>query len=274
MRILAIGFLLLCLVYAVLGALVYFNQDHLLFKPQRPPASELEQRAEALGFSPWFNAQGEQIGWQSKDGNPEDVLLVFSGNGGFALFCSFYRERAKKAEGDWKTYLLEYPGYGSRAGQPSEQSLTKAGIEAVDTLAAVPGRKIWLLGLSLGSGVASATARERPNAISGIILVTPFNSMVDTAAYHYPWFTVRALMKNRFESEKNLKNYPGPVAFLVSANDTTTPAMLGKKLYDGYPGIKQLWIDPHGDHEVTALENAEWNRITAWVRGNALADMP
>jgi pimeloyl-ACP methyl ester carboxylesterase len=254
--------------YLGIGIYLYFCQDSLIFFPSRIPTSQMLPQAEAEGFEPWLNADGECIGWQSKEGSPEDVLLVFHGNGGVALDGRWYRERARSA-GNWKTFLMEYPGYGNRDGIPSEKSFTEAGVEALDLLAQMPGRRIWMLGGSLGSGTASATVARRPDKVAGLLLVTPFNSLVATAAHHYPWFQISLFLRTRFDSEKNLSGYSGPVAFLVSANDTTVPATLGRKLYDGYAGRKRLWIDPEGDHDVSGLENARWPEIVAWLQTGA-----
>src|SRR5690606_14790649 len=108
-----------------------------------------------------------------------------------------------------------------------------------------------------------------PGQIAGLILVTPFDSLVGAAAFHYPWLPVSLFLKTRFDSVKNLAAYPGPVAFLLSEQDTTTPVVLGKKLYDSYPGRKRLWVDPEGDHDVSSLQDAEWPRIVEWLQGGA-----
>jgi len=258
--------LLFPLGYLVICAILYFQQDSMVFLPARNSFAQLEKKAATEGFEPWLSAKGERIGWQSQEGNPDNVLLVFNGNGGYALDRAFYREFSRDRAGGWKTFLLEYPGYGSRTGQPSEKSLTAAALEAVDTLAAVPDRKIWLLGESLGSGTASATVAARPEKIAGLLLVTPFNSLVAAAANHYPWLPVSLLLKTRFDSEKNLAKYPGPVAFLLSEKDTIVPAVLGQKLYDGYQGRKRLWIDPESDHDVFGLLDAEWPKIVQWLQ--------
>ena len=260
--------LLLPIGYLVICAILYFQQDSMVFVPSRYSSSEMDARAAAEGFEPWTNAKGERIGWQSKEGNPDAVLLVFNGNGGCALDRTYYREFVRNHPGDWKTFLLEYPGYGAREGTPSEGSVTAAAVEAVDTLAAAPGRKIWLLGESLGSGTASATVKARPEKIAGLLLVTPFNSLVAAAANHYPWLPVSLLLKTRFDSEKNLANYPGPVAFFLSAKDTVVPAALGRKLYEGYGGRKRLWIDDEGNHDVSGLLGREWADIVRWLKAS------
>lgn len=251
--------------YMAVGGVLYFGQDALVFAAARQPVPQMEARARAEGFEPWFNAAGMPIGWQSVDGDPQEVLLVFHGNGGHALMDTVFHRICRKHAQNWKLFLMEYPGYGNREGEPSEESLTRAGVEAVDLLASQPGRRIRLLGYSLGSGVACATVRERPGKIAALFLLTPFNSLVETAAFHYPWVPVSSFLKTRFDSEKNLAGYPGPVCFIVATKDTVVPAVLGQKLYDGYAGRKRLWIEPERDHDATGVLDAEWTEIVGWM---------
>lgn len=256
-----LGFFIFC-------GILYFQQDEMVFRPTRSSEAEDVERAAAEGFAPWRNAAGDLIGWQSLKGDPDHVLLVLHGNGGSALSRNHYRETCQKTPEDWKTYLLEYPGYGSRNGQPSESALTAAACEAVDLLAVKPEgtRTLWLLGESLGSGTACATVRERPTQIAGVVLVAPFNSLTAAAQVHYPWMPVGVFLRTRFASDENLASYPGPVAFLLGAKDQTVPAVLGKKLFDSYQGKKRLWIDPEGTHDLSISLSEKWGEIIRWLQ--------
>src|SRR5882757_338709 len=108
-RVLKIGLLVLVVGYLALGAALYFLQDALIFLPTRLPFAQMEAKARAVGFEPWMNAKGERIGWQSTEGNANEVILVFNGQGGNALNLSFIRECCRHEAGNWKTFLLEYP---------------------------------------------------------------------------------------------------------------------------------------------------------------------
>src|SRR5689334_7228572 len=101
-------------------------------------------------------------------------MIVFHGNAGAA----FDRTQYAKGFGNiqqgqvWQTYLFEYPGYDSRPGSPSQESLCAAGREAIEQLAAEDSRPIYLTGESLGSGVACALAGAVPQEVSGLFLMT------------------------------------------------------------------------------------------------------
>ncbi len=262
MTILALAFL----GYAAICVLLFVSQDSMVFFPSTAPREELEESARGLGFTPWKNSAGEVIGWQSLAGDPTSVLLVCHGNGGYALHGSIFAE-ANRRMGDsgWKTFLLEYPGYGSRPGSPSESTLTSAAIDAVDALATDPDRRIYLLGQSLGSGVASATAAARPDHIAGVILITPFDSLPSAARGHYPWLPVGLLLRHRFDSVRHLECFHGRVAFILAANDTTVPAALGRRLYAARTGPKRMWVAPGAGHNDTDLLLEEWPAIVRWL---------
>lgn len=72
-----------------------------------------------------------------------------------------------------RVILAEYPGYGPRPGQPGEAALVR---DAAETLARVreqfPG-PLLVAGESLGAGVAAAVAKNSPDDLSGLLLITP-----------------------------------------------------------------------------------------------------
>jgi len=256
-------------VYAAVGGLLYVFQDSLIFLPSRHRHGELEKLARKEGYVEWHDSSGLQIGWQSTLGNPANALVFLHGQGGNALDGAFLGKYSAQLGGDWKIFLLEYPGYGNRPGIPSEKSLTACAVGAVDHLAKTPGRRIWVVGQSLGSGVACAAAHERPDQIAGLILLTPFNSLVATAAHKYPFIPVHQFLRTRFDSVQNLASFPGPVAFFFCRRDSTIPISLGRKLYDGYTGRKKIWIDPNRDHDASEILHAEWVELWQWMQAGA-----
>jgi len=253
--------------YLVICVILYFIQDRLVFFPSLAPAEALDQKAASVGFEPWRNAHGERIGWKSATGDSRNVLLIFHGNGGLALMRAYYREFTPQA-GDWQVFILEYPGYGARPGRPSEKSLTAAALDAFDTLAAVPDRKITLLGESLGSGVAAAVAARRLDRVAGLVMITPYDRLFQVGQGHYPWLPVALLMRTRFDSVKNLEKFPGPMAVVLAGADTVVPPARGQNLYDTFQGRKRLWIVPDVNHDVSGfLHQGGWAEIVQWLQG-------
>lgn len=251
--------------YLMILAVVYFSQDDMVFPAKKDSEESLVRKAAEKKFEPWKNAKGEIIGWQSRKGDASSSLLICCGSAGYALGRTYHRRYLHNQQCDWKIFILEYPGYGSRGGSPSEQALINAGLEALDTLAAQPGRTIRILGESLGSGVASALVAARPDKIAGLVLVTPYDSLANAAGSHFPWLPVALLLRTRFDSAENLKNYPGPIAFILGEGDRTVPTALGEKLYAGYQGRKHRWLVPGAGHNCSDFIRTDWRQVSQFL---------
>src|ERR1700677_339820 len=96
------------------------------------------------------------------------------GNGGQAAGRDYVLRRMSKED---SLYVLEYPGYGSREGSPSLESINRAASEAYQLLRSQhPNTPVCVLGESIGSGPACALALEKipPDKI---VLVVPFDTL-------------------------------------------------------------------------------------------------
>jgi pimeloyl-ACP methyl ester carboxylesterase len=260
--------LILPLGYLMILVVLYLNQDNMIFVPTMDTEANMDREAANEEFEPWFNAKGERIGWQSRQGDASQPLLICGGNGGYALGRAYYRADLFRQGCDWKIFIVEYPGYGSRPGKPSGKALTDAAIEAFDTLAAQPGRTIRVVGESLGSGVASALTAARGDKIAGLVLVTPFDSLSNAAGSRYPWLPVSFLLRTRFDSVENIKSYKGPVAFVLGEGDRTVPTRLGEKFHESFPGKKQRWLVPGAGHDCSYFIGSEWGQVMKFLSGS------
>jgi len=247
-------------------------QRRLIYYPSTGAPSALAQMAQAEGFEPLANSDGETIAYlhTPRDGaSPEAVFIVFHGNAGFALHRSYYRDALREVSaGRWACVVLEYPGYGARTGSPSKDSLEAAAAEVLETVLARHPVPVYLIGESLGSGVATSLAASHPDKVSGLILVTPFTSLAEVGRHHYPFLPVRLLLRDNFDNIKNLKHYGGPVAVVLAEDDRIIPAEIGKKLHDAYEGPRRLWTQPGAGHNTLDLnpENPMWKEISDFLK--------
>ena len=115
---------------------------------------------------------------------------------------------------------LNYRGYGQSGGQPSQDAILSDALDIYDTYAS-NYHKVYLLGRSLGSGVASFLAGQRP--ASGLILITPFRSIRDLAQARFPLIPIGFLVRHPFESWRYLQTSDLPVALLGVKKDRITP---------------------------------------------------
>lgn len=259
--------LLLVLGYVLICLYVFFRQRAMLYHPQVVSEVRMLAMAAEGGMSRWLDQSGKPVGWVTRDGAEEPPVVIFHGNAGNALGRLPLIEKLRAAGARGRIYVADYPGYGSSPGSPAQRTLTEAAGRA---LAAVPGRAV-VVGESLGTGVAAQVTKIHPDKVRGLILITPFDSMVSAAAHHYPWLPVRLLLLDRFDSAAALKNFPGPVAIILAENDATTPPEGARRLFAALAGPKNLWEVKHADHNdaVSNLQDSEWREVWKFVLENS-----
>ena len=253
--------------YLVISGIVALLQRSMIYHPPVLSPRQVDAAAAESRLTRWTNSAGEAIGMKRLSPTQPAVgrMLIVYGNASCATGCAHY---ADVVEGfGFDVYILEYPGYADRPGSPSQRSLFRAADEAFELLAT--NGPVYLVGESLGTGVAAYLAGAHPDKVTGVVLFAPFNSLVDVGQYHMPIFPVRLLMVDRFPSEKYLRDYHGPIAVLVAGQDQVVPEKFGRRLFDGYAGPKRLWEFPMDDHGTIMVRMPNvWKEVIEFWKAN------
>jgi hypothetical protein len=248
----------LAILYALFALGVALFQRRLIYIPTRLDPAAVDQFATQQGFRPWRNASGDTIGWHLPASGPSSgSVLVAHGNAGCALYRG-YLVRPIHEAGSVDVYVLEYPGYGTRSGSPSQRSILGAADEALGVLPKT--RPVYVVSESLGAGVAAHLARYHPDRIAGLLLFAPYDNFVAVARRQMPFLPVSLLLWDRFNPALWLADYRGPMVVVLAEKDRLVPADLGRRLYDGYAGPKRLHVIPGAGHNDIAEQPAEWWR--------------
>lgn len=247
--------------YLLICVLMTAFQRSFIYHPAVYTPSQVDAMARSANLERWTNSSGQDIGFKRlspKQPSGGTVLLTY-GNGNTAIGSAHYAEDIQKAA-PFDVFILEYPGYEDRPGSPSQRSLFRA---ADDAFLMLPTNKpIYLVGESLGTGVASYLAGTYSNKISGVVLISPFNNLPAVAQNHYPLLPARLLLVDHFPSETYLKNYHGRMGMTVDGKDVVVPEKFGLALYDSYNGPKKLWKFPGGSHcQITEPQKEFWNEV-------------
>ncbi len=252
----------------VLGvpALMYLAQDSMLFLPHLaaapPPAGRVARPLEALEFTV---PDGIRLrGWLARGtANPAPLLVYYGGNAENVAW-----QALEPWPAEWSLALVHYRGYGTSEGKPSERALCADATHVFDALARrsdVDRDRIVLAGRSLGTGVAVCVAAER--AVRGVVLVSPFDSMVALGGRHYPFLPVGLLLKHPFDSIARAAGAGAPLLAIVAARDTIIPPSHSRRLYEAWPAPKQ-WVEIAGaDHNDLGGQREFWRPIEAFLAG-------
>jgi len=262
--------LILAIIYVLLCILITVAQRRMIYFPTRVSAGAAQGWAAASQLTAWTNSSGQEIGWKRLASGGQ--VLILHGNAGCALDRDFYVEKFQEAKA-FDVYILEFPGYGSRPGSPTQISIFQAASDALKLLKT--RGPVYVVGESLGTGAACYLAGTFPDSVAGLALVAPYNNFTAAARAHMPLFPVRWMLWDRYSSDSYLKNYKGPAAFLVAGRDQVVPPALGRKLFAEYTGAKRLWEYPQATHnDVHSIAPNVWREVVAfWSETNRIASV-
>lgn len=259
-------FILLPLLVTPLLILVGFSlfQEKLLFHAEALP------RDYKFNFAPSFEqirlpVQGKQIhSLFFPVPTSKNLILYFHGNAGnLADWGTVAGNIASRLQSN--VWIMDYPGFGLSEGRVSAEAQFEALADTFANAVSERGRfeRVIIYGRSIGSGPAAYLAAHwnqnpaRP-PLAGLILETPFTSLVELVHDYAPWFPA-FLMKYRFLNREALMTYPGPILIFHGDHDEVIPFHHGEDLADALSsrGSVAFVQIPGGTHN-TLFEYSEY----------------
>ena len=189
----------------------------------------------------------EILSWyHNKNLNNYKTILFFHGNAG-SLENRIHKINHFK---DLKVnfLLVAWRGFNGNAGKPSEEGLYEDAKSAIRWLNSngIKENNIILYGESLGTGIVTEVAQYRN--FGGIILESPFTSMIDVGKDKYPFLPVKLLLKDKYESNKKMKNINSPILVMHGKVDNLVPFHMGKKIFELANEPKYSYFSDNDNH--------------------------
>ena len=239
--------LILILIYFFILVSTYFFQINLLYHPSFNNYSG-EQIIVPIEKVKIKTGDGiELLSWfHSKDIKNYKTILFLHGNAG-SLENRIYKINHFK-DINVNFLIVAWRGFSGNKGKPTEKGLYEDARSAVRWLKSngVKENNIIIYGESLGTGVATEIAQNKNFA--GVILESPFTSMIDAGKDKYPYLPVRLLLKDKYESDKKIKNVKSPVLVMHGKVDNIVPFHMGKKMYELANEPKYYYFSEYDDH--------------------------
>jgi uncharacterized protein len=226
-------------IYAALCLALFLGQRSFIYYPQ--PKSAADDKTLTLKID------GERVLVTTRPRPGFEAVIYFGGNAE-DVFHSL--PTLTDAFPDRSLYAMNYRGYGGSSGKPSESALITDALALFDRVHA-DHPHIVVIGRSLGSGVAVHIASMRP--VERLVLVTPYDSLAGIAAIHFPYFPVRWLLLDKFESWRYAPNVTAPTKMIAAQNDEVIPLASTESLY------KRL---PHSLATLTVIKGVSHNNIS------------
>ena len=239
--------LIIFFIYILILVFLYFYQRNLLYHPNENNYSGDKISVDIKKVTILTSDNIELLGWYHEK-NIEDfkTIIYFHGNAGSL------ENRIHKLnhfhEMNVNFLIIAWRGFSGNNGNPSEQGLYVDGKSAIDWLIkkGVDEKNLILYGESLGTGVATHLAQNR--SFAGVILETPFTSMIDAVKIFYPYIPVNLLLKDKFENYKKIKNVKLPILVMHGEKDQIVPFSMGKKIYEMANEPKYFYFTKYDDH--------------------------
>jgi alpha-beta hydrolase superfamily lysophospholipase len=251
--------------YGLLVMLVLILQRRMIYFPdhERPNRDTVR----AMGLRYWPDDSAAYKGFVSAQASNDfrATVIAFHGNAGSAWQRDYFIHALQPL--GYRVILAEYPGYGGRPGVINEATLVQDALVTIKQAQTTFNAPIYLLGESMGCGVAAAAAAAPDISTAGLILITPWDSLPDLAQSLYWYLPARRLVRDRFDSVRNLQSYDRPVAMAIAQSDEVVPNKHSLRLFHALTAPKRLWQFHDAGHNSwpTQADSPWWREVMDFV---------
>jgi len=226
--------------YLAACAILFFLQRSMIYYPQPGSPGAAASRMT-------LKVEGAELQVSMRPRPGPQALIYFGGN---AEDVAISLPELGATFPEHAIYLMHYRGYGGSSGSPSEAALHKDALALFDKVRA-DHPDILVVGRSLGTGVAVRLATERP--VSRLVLVTPYDSLQDLAAAQFPFFPVRWLLSDKYESWRHAPKVTAPTTIILAEHDEVIPRTSTEQLHSRFAtGVAVLKVVPGTGHNTVS----------------------
>ena len=235
------------LIYSLVLIYIYFFQRNLLYHPKEN--NYLDKKIN-FDYKEIFIPVNENIKLKSwfidKDLKKKKTLIFFHGNAG-NLNNRIYKINELNSL-DINILLVSWRGFSGNKGKPTENGLYEDARSTINWIneQGVNLKNIILYGESLGTGIATQMALDFN--VAGLILESPYTSMVDTGKLYYPYLPVSFLLKDRYETSKKIDKINIPILIMHGKKDDLVPIEMSYSLFNNIKGKKYSYFPENDDH--------------------------
>jgi hypothetical protein len=231
------------LILTASAAVIYLALCLVLFLAQRSFIYFPQPKSVSANNTLTLNVDGERIVVSTHPSTGPEAVIYFGGN---AEEVSRSLPTLADAFPERSLYAMNYRGYGGSTGKPSETALIADALLLFDRVHTDHPR-VTVIGRSLGSGVAIHIASERP--VERLLLVTPYDSLLNVAATQFRYFPLSWLMLDKFESWRYAPKVTAPTQLIAAQNDEVIPFTSTEALFKHLPqSLAKLTIIPGVSH--------------------------
>ena len=203
---------------------------------------------------------------------PIATIIYFHGAGGNV---TTYVPIAKPlADAGFQVFMVDMQGYGKSTGKPTHLNIAHDAQIVFDSITHredVKGTKIVIMGISMGTQIATKIAKDNQDKIKALVLEGTISSFTDLAAESSPkeqQAMIRNFLKSPYSAKEDIKQIRNtPKLIIHSTEDSTVSFEEGKLVYTNAAEPKELW-EVKGEHleAINLYRDAYLKKLKALVR--------
>lgn len=234
MRIVVIGLLTTIVVYILVGTLLFFRQNKMIYFPDN------QDFEKCIGFAnaQKIDANGTRAYFKE---NSKTLVVFYHGNAGSACDRTYIKDVIEKH--GLSFLIVEYAGYSNDQRDPSKELLLKDAENMANFIEKQNFEKVLLVGESLGGAIAAHHANVGKH--DKILLLTPFDSLAAVAKDAFPLFPTQMLMKENYNNVEMLQDKDN-VWIVHGTEDEIIPQQHAKKLFESLKGENNQYFQITG----------------------------
>ncbi|MFI5343792.1 MAG: alpha/beta hydrolase [Chlamydiales bacterium] len=211
--------------------------------------------------------QHQLQGWFVEIADPESpIVIYYGGNAEDITITLSYLEETKFAS----LLIMNYRGFGKSTGRPTQKVVLSDALLIYDYLIQnykVNPSKIFLVGRSIGASVAAYVSSQRP--VGGLILLTPFDSIIGFLPKFLNFFPIRNCLAPYFNTSKYLEHFNGKMLIIAAGKDEVVPrSSLENLLTKFHEKITYVEIK-EADHQNVSEFPEYWATIEKYIHSNS-----
>lgn len=244
--------------YAGCCLYMFARQQHLLYQPEKSMDKD--------SANPVFLDELERGGWIDNPNQPKAIIYY----GGSSEVVQ--RRRKMMSEfSDFTRYFIPYRGFWPNEHMtPTEPALKEDALKLFDFVRHRHD-EVSIVGRSLGTSIALHVGAEREH--HKMVLITPFDSILNIAKKKYKIFPVQKILRDRHEAHKDAKRIVRPTSVFLAQTDRVTPFESWQKLKENFAIPLEEWTVDKTDHTTIVEDKDMWSRIQNFLN-TPVADLP
>jgi uncharacterized protein len=236
------------IVYCVIGIVLYYLQDYILFHPvqiNKTEAYRFNIPHKEINIPYSANSTINVVQFLVPDSTIKGVVLYFHGNkkniGWYAKFAPYFTKN------HYEVWMIDYPGFGKSTGVFSEERLYDWALTLYKLARAYYSPdSIIIYGKSMGTGIATQLASIRD--CRHLILETPYYDMPSIIDNYLPIYPVNRMIHYQLPTWKYLQNVTAPVTIFHGTADWIIPYRNANRLKPFLKATDAFITVPGGSH--------------------------